>query len=326
MSILDHGDVELPRQAEDRQHGQQGLGPEALAEVLLGELTLQLQEIVGAGQHVAHAVEHAPGDVGTQRHEGAELDHRLEGDGMDQALVVLGGVGVAGAEQDREQRHDRGDVEGGIGEQRRAGHVGRGGQHREGGGYRLQLQGDVGQRTDQRHQAGEGRQRLGLAVARGDEVGDRGDVLTLGDADHLGQYRPEQQEGQQRADEDTGERPARGGGLADGAVVGPGGAIDGQRQAVDDRAAVGRPVAACIAIAAPGNQKQDGDVKQRDGNQQPAWKHEFSPLTCGYFRATPAMRAVAIPASRQSSSVPDGNAARHLLGRATLARGTHRPE
>ena len=262
VGVLHHRHVELARQAEYRQHRQQGLGPEALAEVLLGQLALQLQLHIGVGQQLAEPAEHSPGHVGAEHQEGEQLDQRLEGHGVDHPLVVLGGIGVAGPEEDGEGGHHHRHVEGGVGEQRRMGRIPVRGEHAEGGGDRLELQGDVGQGADQRHQAGEGGEGLGLAVAGGDEVGDGGDVLVLGDADHLGQHRPEQQEGEDRADIDAGEGPAPGGGLAGGAVEAPGGAVDGQRQAVDDGATLAGAVLPGATVASPGDAEQHGDVEQ----------------------------------------------------------------
>ena len=51
----------------------------------------------------------------------------------------------------------------------------------ERGRHRFELQRDVGDRADDGDQRDGRRHRLALAVARGDEVGDRGDVLRLGE-------------------------------------------------------------------------------------------------------------------------------------------------
>ena len=52
-------------------------------------------------------------------------------------------------------------------------------------GHRLELERDVGDRSQDRHDGDQAGQDGALAVAGGDEVGDRGDALRLGDPQHL---------------------------------------------------------------------------------------------------------------------------------------------
>ena len=273
VGVLDHRDVELTRQAEDRQHRQQRLGPEAGAEGLGLQLLLQLQIGIGLGEQVAQAIEHAPGDIDAQGQEGDQLDQRFEGDRLQQADMVLGGIGVAGAEQDGEQRHDRRDIEGGIAQPGGSRDIAGVGEYLIGTRDGLQLQGDVGQGADQGHQRGEHRQRLRLAVARGDEVGDRGDVLALGDPNHLEQDRPEQQTGQNRPDEDAQITPAAGRGLPDATVEGPAGAVDRKPQTVDRWAPIRRPVFLGVAIPPPCNREQHRDICECHCDQPPTLEH-----------------------------------------------------
>ncbi len=63
-------------------------------------------------------VEHAEGDEDADREEGDQLDHRLGGDREHQAVLVLGRVDVAGAEQHRERRHRQRDEQRDVAEQR----------------------------------------------------------------------------------------------------------------------------------------------------------------------------------------------------------------
>ena len=56
-------------------------------------------------------------------------------------------------------------------------------------GHRLELERDVGNRADDRDQRDGRGNRLALAVARGDEIGDRGDVLRFRELDHAAQQR-----------------------------------------------------------------------------------------------------------------------------------------
>ncbi|MNF76194.1 hypothetical protein D3C84_583010 [compost metagenome] len=110
--------------------------------------------------------------------------------------MVLCGVEVASTKHDGKQRqyqrHDQRSVLGA-------------GPHGIGSGAdqqvyaehdALELQGDVRQHADQADQRHHDRQRLGFAVACGDEVSDGGDVLLLADHHHFLQdpRRPEQQQ------------------------------------------------------------------------------------------------------------------------------------
>ncbi|MNL08999.1 hypothetical protein D3C87_1297460 [compost metagenome] len=99
--------------------------------------------------------------------------------------MVFRGVEVARTEDDGEQRqHQRHDqcrvlranphgVGAGTDQQVHAKHDA------------LQLQGNVGQHANQADQRHHHRQRLGFAIARGDEVSDGGDVLLLADHHHF---------------------------------------------------------------------------------------------------------------------------------------------
>ena len=109
--------------------------------------------------------------------------------------------------------------------------------------HRLQLQGDVGQRAGHRDDGDDGGHRLALAVARGEEVGDRGDVLALGEPHDAQQEAPAEREQQDRPEIDREEVVARGGGEADAAEERPGRAVDGQRQGIDRAAGRCRPCA-----------------------------------------------------------------------------------
>ena len=63
-----------------------------------------LEEITGAS-------EHPPRDHCADRHEGQQLDDRLECDCGDHAFVAFGGVQVPGAEHDREAGQQQRDVQ-----------------------------------------------------------------------------------------------------------------------------------------------------------------------------------------------------------------------
>ena len=112
-----------------------------------------------------------------------------------------------------------------------------GAEHRlQRGGDRLQLQGDVGDRADQGDDGDGRRDRLALAVARGDEVGDRGDVVGLGQPHHAHQQRRAKADHQDRAGIDRQELDAGAAGEADRAEERPRRAVDRQRQRIDQHA------------------------------------------------------------------------------------------
>ena len=137
----------------------------------------------------------------------------------------------------------------------------------------LQLQGDVGQRAgdgDDRDDGGDG---LALAVAGGEEVGDRGDVLALGEAHDAQQEAPAEREQQDRAEIDGDEIVAGGGGNADAAEERPGGAVDRQRQGIDERPAVARLGEAACPVGIPREREQDTHVSQRQRYNAPAFDH-----------------------------------------------------
>ena len=118
---------------------------------------------------------------------------------------MLGGVDVARAEQDGEAEHGERDEQGevavrGLVSTGARFHMGEDGAER--GGDRLELERDVRDRADDRDQRHGRCHGWVLAVARGDEIGDRGDVLGLGEPHHAQQQRPTQADQQDRADVD----------------------------------------------------------------------------------------------------------------------------
>ena len=153
------------------------------------------------------------------------------------------------------------------------------------GRHRLELERDVGHRADDRDHRHGGGDRLALAVARGDEVGDRGDVLRLGELDHAPQQRRAKPDHQDRADIDREEVDAGAGGEADRAEEGPGGAVDRQRQRIDQHAG-----AAALArrqpVAIAGDDEQQADIGERGGDHAPVVQHRcLSPSPIGRARA-----------------------------------------
>ncbi len=190
--------------------------------------------------------------------------------------MVFGDVQAARAEDDGEQRqhqrnHQRGVLHAG------AGGVGVGADQQVDAEHdALELQGDIRQHADQADQRHHHCQALRLAVACGDEVGDRGDVLLLADQHHLLQHPGREDHQQHRAQVDGQERPELLGGLADRAEEGPAGAVHRQRQAVHPGTQARRQRCAA-AVAVEGDGEHDGHIGQGDHGDQPAGqRHENS--------------------------------------------------
>ena len=186
---------------------------------------------------------------------------------------------MARAEQDGEGGHDQRDIKGRVLKHRSRAEIGRHHdvrimqEHREARRDRLQLQRNVGHDPDHRDDRHEPAEVIALAVARGDEVGDRGDAVHLADADDLADQEPAEDEGQRRAEIDGKKADARGRGAPDAPVEGPGRAVDGDRQGVDvgardDAAALVRP-----AVAVIGDRKQDREINQRDRDDREPGQH-----------------------------------------------------
>ncbi len=186
---------------------------------------------------------------------------------------MFGRVALAGPEQHREsrhrQRHDQRDIaeNGNMGD--RLVFAEDGLERRR---HRLELQRDIGNRSDDRDQRHGCGNRLALAVARGDEVGDRGDVLRFCQLDHAAEQRHAKPYHQDRADIDREKIDAGAGGESDRAEERPRRAIDRQRQRIDQRAgaaALGRRE----AVAITRHQKQESDVAECGCDHAPVVEH-----------------------------------------------------
>ena len=193
---------------------------------------------------------------------------------------MLGRVRVARAEGDRESgQHDR-HHESKVAEDRhRAGDGGgvRGGEEdAERSRYGLQLQGDVGNGADHGDEAHERRDALALSVAGSDEIGDRGDVLRLGDAHDPGDEGLAEADHQDRADIDGDEVEAGAAGKADRAEERPRGAVDRQGQRIDGRSRRPLHETAAGLVAPMGDREQAAQINEGRQNDPPAGDHEGS--------------------------------------------------
>src|ERR1700722_20645872 len=97
-------------------------------------------------------------------------------------------------------------------------------------------------------------------VSSADEVGDRGDVVTLGDANDPPQKRSAEQEHQRRSEVDRQKVPAAAGRASDRSVERPRSAVNAQREAVDPRLARRGTDDARATVPEVGNRKQYCDV------------------------------------------------------------------
>ncbi len=264
LEVLDHRDLELARQDEEGGAGEEGreeeVGIAARRPADPPEAAIARQG--GTPEDVARPVEQDEGHDHAHEKKTEELDEALQRHGQHHALVVLGRVDVAGAEQDAEGGEHDGDEEGGVGADR-----GDPARHRPVAQHdlhaepdRLELEGDVGDDPDDRHDRDEAAQEPALAVAGRDEVGDRGDAVGLGDREDLAQHEGEEQRHQGRAEIDRQEAQAGRRRDADAAVEGPGGAVDGERERVDEGAPDHRAALVGAAVAERGGGEEGHQI------------------------------------------------------------------
>ena len=126
---------------------------------------------------------------------------------------------------------------------------------------------------------GKGPQRIGddggdariLAVARGDEIGDRGEAFGFGQRHDAADERHAEREHQDRADIDARKFEAMGRGKAHAAEIGPGGAVDRKAQRIDQRPALRCAAGAlCLPVAVTCNRKEQQQIGERQGEYQRA--------------------------------------------------------
>ena len=270
--VLHHGDMELARQQHDADHAQERHGHPRAAVQALREDFAELGPGADCVEEVADAAEHGEHHEEADRQERRQLDQRLGGDRDDQAFLVLGGIDVAGAEQDGEDGHRYRDDECRVGRKMQMAERARPQQGIDRKRHRLQLQGDVRQRAGHRDDRDDGRHGLALAVARGQEVGHRGDVLALGQPHDAQQDAPAEHEQQDRPEIDGEEIIAGRCGQTHAAEEGPGRAVDRQRQSIGQRTAAGS-ARARGAVGIPRHREKDAHVSERERNDAPAFDH-----------------------------------------------------
>ena len=192
---------------------------------------------------------------------------------------MLGCIDMPRPEQDREGGHREGDDQGRVDAQ--AEKLKRQGTEQRGDGKRhgFQLQRDVGKAAGDGDDGHEGTDGLALAVARGQEVGDRGDVLALRHAHNARDQAPPEREQKDRPEVDGEELVARRRGIADAAEERPGRAIDGKGKGVDQRPAAAALAGADGPVRVPGEHEQPGHVRERKCYDRPALDHGW-PAVC----------------------------------------------
>ena len=194
VDVFNNDNLELPWQKYDRQPGEQDhRRPRSGATGIQLEQSSQFRAVGSTLENIGKTAEHAVGNKQADRHEGNQLDHRLESHRRHHALVTLGRIKMARSEQNGEQRQDGSDKQRRIEPPRQDALVGVREKHPQAGRDRLQLERDIGHNPDHRnhrHQAGK---QLTLAVARSNEIGNRRNALGLADTDHLHNDADEQQ-------------------------------------------------------------------------------------------------------------------------------------
>ncbi len=227
IATLDHRHMELARQADDGQETQQRLGNEPDRWQAGEQRMRRLDHRIGA------VVEPQVGEQ-AQRDHRDQLDHRFQRDRQHHAVVVLGGIHLAGTEQRGEQRHQQRHVQRGIREEASRADVA--GQHLQAHRDGFVLQGQVRHDADQRdhrHQCG---QAARAAEPRGDEIGDGDHVLAACDQRQALDDPPAEHPQQQGPQVDRQVADAIAHRRADRTVERPRRAVHRQRQAVDHRA------------------------------------------------------------------------------------------
>ena len=284
--VFHHHHLKLARQKNHRKHGQQRqrkpLRPGKATALLQPQQRRQFGHGPGAGKQIGKTVKQAVHHEQAHRQKRHQLDHRLKGNGRHHALMPLGGVQVPRAKHhgkaSQRQRHVKGAVLAPV-QQRLGVGAQRAGQQGIARRHAFELQCDVGHDADhgnQRHQPG---QQGAFAVAAANEVGNGGDAVGLGDADHFAQHHPAQHHGQGGAQVNRQKPDAAGGGAPHAAKVSPGGAVHRQRERVSPGVGnQGTPLRG-TTITQVGHGKQQQQVSKRGADDGRGRQHAQS--SCG---------------------------------------------
>ena len=138
---------------------------------------------------------------------------------------------------------------------------------------------------DQRHRGSDG---LRLAVAGGDEIGDRRDVLRLGEPHDAHDERRAEPDHQDRPDIDRQKVETRARGEPDRAEERPGRAVDREREGIDEQPRAASAAEPPRPVAVARDHEQKADIAERKGDNDPALQHDGSVALRG---ATPVTRS-----------------------------------
>src|SRR5882757_104913 len=108
------------------------------------------------------------------------------------------------------------------------------------------------------------------AIASADEVGNRRDVMALGDTNDSLKKPTAEEEHQRGAEVDRQKVPPAACRASDGTVERPRRAVHAQGEAVDPRLARGRADDTGATVSDVGNRKKYCDVTRKNGKQRPA--------------------------------------------------------
>jgi len=251
--------MELARQEEGRAESEKDQGAPGVLAHRPVEMLDGLGMLGEPGVQRPGSAEDAEQGEQPDAEQGDQLHQGFEGDGHHQSTVLLPRRDVACAEEDGEG--SEGDAEA----QRQ--YVGRRllREHLQGLGDGADLQGDVGQGAHQHEQGDQYACQL-AAIAEGEEVGQRAELVFAGEPQDGTQQDGAHGQCQGYTQVDGEEQVAAGAGKADTAVIGPGGGIDAQGECVGEGvrypARRNQP-----AIRDVGNEKQQHQVAEAGEEQ-----------------------------------------------------------
>ena len=116
--VLDHGNVELPRQQHDGEQRQRRHRAERAERRRMRQHRRGLRQLQRARKQRQRPGEHDEGHEDADGEKSDELDDQLGGDRHHQSVLVLGGVDVPRPEQDREGRHQQRNEQRDVADQR----------------------------------------------------------------------------------------------------------------------------------------------------------------------------------------------------------------
>ena len=235
--VFDNGDVELARQQNDGEQRQQRHCQKRARRRLAGEHGSGIRPFQGLRKKRERPVEHPERDEYADADEGNEFDDRLGCDCQHQSVLVLGGIDMARPEEDGEDRHCDRHVKGDVPKHwlhHSAGRSERNKNRGQRGRDRLELKRYVRHRADDRDERHGGSDRLRFAITGGNEVGDRRNVLCLGQAHDPHDQRRAQPDQKHRADVNGQEIEAGARSKPHRAKERPRGAVDRKRERIDE--------------------------------------------------------------------------------------------